>query len=53
MSELELLKLMIRNNWHPDKEWPDESFCDELVYETVEEFARMTLETMRREPTNG
>lgn len=53
MSELELLELMIKNGWQLGDVYPDESFCDELVYERVEEFAKMALETMGREPADG
>lgn len=52
-DELELLELMIREGWHPDREWPDETYCDEMVYEAVEGFVRMVLETMGRKRNDG
>lgn len=52
-DELALLELMIRHGWFPDKEWPDETYCDEMVYETVSEFVKMVLETMGRKRNDG
>lgn len=52
-SEFELLELLLLNGWVASDEWPDESFCDEMVYETISEFAKMVLETMGRKPADG